>query len=389
MVDYLIYYSESNIFCTIVFAILLAHDLLNKDRQEKQIKYDLALVSFMLYFAVDCLYAAVQAGFLPAVLPVVAPILFGNYILMAALTYAWLEYVMALGQVPRRNRPLNRFAIAFPFLVSVAVLAVIFVAAPRVLLTQTLEVRPAFNALQIIVPIIYIGATLFYSLRKAFQADSPMERRRHIFIGSFPLMVVAGGLVQIILLPRTPIFCFCCTLLMFIFYIQSMEAQISKDPLTQLNNRGQLRRYMAQLSSSHREYASTYIVMIDINDFKHINDTYGHAEGDTALVLVADALKDVASGCKMPLFMSRYGGDEFVLIVHPDSGQALEPLISQLRERIGFRCRQQEKPYELTVGVGFDELLHDHDTVQKCIQRADKKMYTDKLRVKEMLRAGA
>ena len=44
-------------------------------------------------------------------------------------------------------------------------------------------------------------------------------------------------------------------------------------------------------------------------------------------------------------------------------------------------------PYRLTVGVGYDELLRDHDTIQKCVQRADKKMYLDKAQTKKQLRA--
>ena len=58
----------------IVFGILLAHDLLNKDRQEKQRKYDRALVAFMLYFLVDCFCAGLESGYIPSALPFVLPI---------------------------------------------------------------------------------------------------------------------------------------------------------------------------------------------------------------------------------------------------------------------------------------------------------------------------
>ena len=78
---------------------------------------------------------------------------------------------------------------------------------------------------------------------------------------------------------------------MLIFYIASMKTQISTDPLTGLNNRGQLANYVAQKSNIYRENRLTIVIMFDINDFKLINDTYGHAEGDRALILVSNALK--------------------------------------------------------------------------------------------------
>ena len=65
MSDYSIYYTESNIVCLILFGIMLAHDLFRVDRQEKQLKFDRALVAFMLYFITDPLWAGVISGVLP------------------------------------------------------------------------------------------------------------------------------------------------------------------------------------------------------------------------------------------------------------------------------------------------------------------------------------
>jgi diguanylate cyclase (GGDEF)-like protein len=84
----------------------------------------------------------------------------------------------------------------------------------------------------------------------------------------------------------------CCIILMLTFYIQSMEALISMDPPTKLNNRGQLFRYVSQETSLRMENRPTFVVMLDVNDFKAINDTYGHAEGDRALVIIANSLRE-------------------------------------------------------------------------------------------------
>ncbi|MBR5742042.1 MAG: GGDEF domain-containing protein [Firmicutes bacterium] len=378
MNDYFIHYAGSNFVCMIIFGILMFHDLMNVDRQEKQIKYDHALLAFALYFLSDIYWAAVVFGVLPMTRWTMVSALFANYLLMAAITYMWLRYVMAVELVPHRERAINKFAVLFPFLVSTAALVALYLIAPSRLINDALETQFAFNLFLIIVPIIYIVAVIFYSMKRARSEENPMERKKHLYIGLFPLIVVGGGLIQVLFWPNTPVFCFCCTILMLIIYIQSMETQISTDPLTKLSNRAQLLHYVTQKSNLFIEGRRTFVAMIDANDFKEINDTYGHAEGDKALVFLADALKNVVSAHRMPSFLGRYGGDEFILIAHPVSEKEMEPLIAEMRAELDRTCRENELPYRLSIGVGCDELLGDPDTIQKCIQRADSKLYLDK-----------
>ena len=378
MSDYIIYYTESNLVCLIIFGIMLVHDLCNTARQETQIKYDHALISFMLYFVSDSVWAAVIAGVLPSKPGIVLAVNFANYVIMAAITYLWLRYVMAVEQAPHRERGINKFAVIFPFLISTIALIVVYCAAPRALFTEALRPTLTFDIFQIGVPIINIVAVVFYSMRKARQEENPIEKKKHLFIGLFPLIVICGGLLQVLVLPNTPVFCFASTILMLIFYIRSMETQISLDPLTKLNNRGQLMRYISQKSNLHIEGRQTFVVMIDVNDFKTINDTYGHAEGDRALVLIADNLKKVVNRFSIPCFLGRYGGDEFILIIHPVDAAALEQIIRAIRDELALACQAAETPYVLSVGVGYDALLNEQDTVQKCIQRADHRLYLDK-----------
>ena len=378
MSDYFVFYTEANLVCLIIFGIMLAHDLLGVDRQEKQIKYDQALVMFMLYFISDVFWAAVIDGVLPRTRANVAAFNFSNYALMCGITYMWLEYAMAVEQAPHRNRPVNKFAVVFPFLVSTVVLIALYCLAPQLLLDEKLNVQPAYNIFLIAVPCVNIVAVIVYTVRRALVEENPIEKRKHLYIGFFPLMVVGGGILQVALLPNAPIFCFCCAILMLLLYIQSMENQISIDPLTKLNNRGQLIRHISQKSNGYRKDRLTYTVMLDINSFKKVNDTYGHAEGDRALIIVADALREIVRSRSTPIFLSRYGGDEFVLIVHPESEEELTALIAEIRSRIVARCGELETPYVLSVGAGYELLGDAPDSLQKCLQRADEKLYLDK-----------
>lgn len=382
MSSYFIYYTEASVVCVIIFAIMLFRDVFSVDRQEKQIKYDHALIAFMLYFVSDAIWAAVIAGMLPANHFTVLATNFANYVLMAGITYTWLRYVMAVEQVEGRDSPRTMFAIQFPFLIATVALVATYLIRPGALVDEAFSPTLGYSAFQIAVPIIYIAATVGYTLRRAWREENPIERKKHLYVGLFPLLVVAGGLLQILVLPETPVFCFCCAILMLVFYINSLETRISTDPLTGLNNRGQLVHYTSQRANLHREGRRTFVVMFDINDFKAINDTFGHAEGDRALIIVADALRNVLRSHSTPMFAARYGGDEFILIVHPVDAGEVDALVSEIRSQIEAICQAEATPYDIAIGAGCAELNGGDDTFQKCMQRADEKLYLDKAALK-------
>ncbi len=378
MSEFALYYIEANIICIIVFSILLIHNHFNLDRQEKQIKYDHALNAFILYFLADCFWAAITADMIPKTRFSVAVNTFFIYILMGATVYNWLNYVMAYVQAPHRNRPINRFAVIFPFLVSTVALILHYLIAPLTLIDEAKDTTLVFSMYMIAVPDIYMVATLFYTVRKARNEENPMEKRKHLGIGLFPLVVMTGGLIETLFFPHLPIYCFTCLILMLVFYIQAIEVRVSMDPLTHLNNRGQLMRYISQKSNLYQEGRQTYVVMMDIDDFKAINDTYGHAEGDKALVTVANSLKRAVNRYGIPSFLGRYGGDEFILITHPENSGQIDQMIRVAREEIRQECTNGDIPYLIFVSAGYDALREQPDTVQSCIQRADEKLYQDK-----------
>ena len=375
MYRFSIFYIEANLVCSIVFGILLLHNYFNIDRQEKQIKFDQVLISFIFYFLVDCLWAAIIDGYIPKSRPMMIFECFLIYISMAATMYFWLQFVLAYEQVPHRNRKINKFAVLFPFIVSTLAMILNFILAPDVLLNANNDTLPAYNIYLVAVPYIYMGAILFYTLRKAHAEESISEKRKHIFIGIFPLMVIAGGLIQM-MHPYIPIYCFTVLILMLLFYIQSIELRISMDPLTNLNNRGQLTRYVAQESNLHMEGRDTVLIMMDIDGFKQINDTYGHAEGDKALVRVSNALKRTVNKYSMPMFLGRYGGDEFILIIHPTDPAETDQLIQEIRKEVAEETK--DMPYPIGISIGYDTLGKEEKTIQNCLRRADNNLYKDK-----------
>ena len=135
-------------------------------------------------------------------------------------------------------------------------------------------------------------------------------------------------------------------------------------------------RYVSQASNLRIEGRPTFIVMLDINNFKKINDCYGHAEGDKALVRVSNALKRTVNKYSMPIFLGRYGGDEFILIIHPTDPAETDQLIQEIRKEVAEETK--DMPYPIGISIGYDTLGKEEKTIQNCLRRADNNLYKDK-----------
>lgn len=105
-------------------------------------------------------------------------------------------------------------------------------------------------------------------------------------------------------------------------YINSTELLISMDWLTNTNNRHYLYTYIDH-KLKHMN-SDLHILMIDADDFKNINDTFGHQEGDRCLIRIADSIKIACNKLPRRAYICRYGGDEFTVITDCSDSELLE-----------------------------------------------------------------
>ncbi len=155
-------------------------------------------------------------------------------------------------------------------------------------------------------------------------------------------------------------------------YIQLKTISIT-DKLTQLNNRTRTDQFLpAALAESQLKSTPLILVVLDIDHFKQVNDTYGHLAGDTVLQYFANALKKSA---KEPDYISRWGGEEFLLVwsnIDPDSAYIKA---EQLREKI--QAIDFPEVGKVTASIGL-ALAEKNDTPQTLISRADNNLYKAK-----------
>lgn len=158
---------------------------------------------------------------------------------------------------------------------------------------------------------------------------------------------------------------------------QSME-EASLDQLTRVANRGRFERTCEQWMRSHRVSGLPFVLaMIDVDDFKTINDTFGHPEGDRVLVAIAHTL---AGAVRPTDLVARYGGDEFVvMLAHTTSAQALDRLRQILSSLAGTRVGSPDTvpPFTLSLSIGVTDWSVE-DNAADLVGRADQAMYDAK-----------
>ena len=374
--DYFFFYTEANIVCMIILGILLFHSRAHSTRQEKQIWYDRTIVAHILYFLSDIGWAAELSGQLPRSRFLVALFNFLNLILLSLLAYAWFMYMASSVRLKFRNVRGVRFLCLLPMLLFVLAIVAAYAAAPEFWVSRDGELSVWYYPMLIGAPFIYLISAFVFSMIQARKADSKDDALLFRLIGIYPLGILVFGLIQTFAL-NAPLFCFGCTIMMLFFYIQNMQTPVSVDALTRLNNRGQINRYMKQVR--YRDNIKNYAVMIDIDNFKTINDTYGHAEGDRALILVSDVLKQSVEKTRSAVFLGRYGGDEFTVFFQCADGDVLpEQMIESVRAALAEKQQEAGLPYQLNISVGYDALRDRNDTMEASMERADKRLYENK-----------
>jgi diguanylate cyclase (GGDEF)-like protein len=157
---------------------------------------------------------------------------------------------------------------------------------------------------------------------------------------------------------------------------QAAESDARTDQLTQLPNRRYFDEYCKLLASRRRTTDRVAILAVDVDQFKRLNDLYGHQVGDVALRAIANAIQVSVREEDVPV---RWGGEEFVVLLrNPSAGVALE---------IGERIRQSVRDLDLTeagvtdritVSVGVASGQNEGETIDGIVERADQALYTAK-----------
>lgn len=158
----------------------------------------------------------------------------------------------------------------------------------------------------------------------------------------------------------------------------TLEAKLRQlsvtDPLTDVYNRRELDRVLDQEFQRGQRYSHPFaVILIDIDHFKVINDTYGHDAGDNTLRAIANTLRDTLRQTDV---LGRWGGEEFLIVCPSTDLTGASHLANTLRSRIANLALDDSKP--VTISIGVASLDTDDTQVSDVLKRADLALYDAK-----------
>ena len=167
--------------------------------------------------------------------------------------------------------------------------------------------------------------------------------------------------------------------------ILSLERTSSLDPLTKTYNRRSLDKYLGDLCKMDKRLPQTTILLIDIDNFKKVNDDYGHLAGDKVLIFLAKFAKStLREGDKV----FRFGGEEFLILLNRCNKKAAAHIANRIIQGVKDNTLlYKNDSIKITLSIGSAE-LNENDNFDSFVDRADKALYKAKHNGKDQFVAG-
>ncbi len=156
-----------------------------------------------------------------------------------------------------------------------------------------------------------------------------------------------------------------------------LEQLATTDPLTGLNNRKRVMGVLRDLYAYYRRYEAEFsVLMLDVDHFKVVNDTYGHQAGDTVLKQVAELLNENLRNVDAA---GRYGGEEFIVILAESGVDESIQAAERIRKAVASHTFiHEDQKIQIHISVGIGRIRKEDRDEQKVVGRADMALYRAK-----------
>jgi diguanylate cyclase (GGDEF)-like protein/PAS domain S-box-containing protein len=155
---------------------------------------------------------------------------------------------------------------------------------------------------------------------------------------------------------------------------RKLEDKANKDHLTRLANRHSAEQFLSsQIKRIQRHNDAVSVIILDIDFFKHINDTFGHQTGDHVLKRVSNIMQQNVRDSDL---VARWGGEEFLIICPSTAKDIAKDVAEKIRRLIEHEFAATDTP--ITVSAGVAEFIQHTDTEFTVIHRADEALYRSK-----------
>lgn len=231
--------------------------------------------------------------------------------------------------------------------------------------------RGKWFILTIVLEYIYVAYCEFIIIKNRKR----IEKRNFWPLLFFAIPPSIGGIFQVVFYGVNLIW-ISATLSMLMIFISIQNDLLLTDHLTGLYNRRQLDSYLNTHLNYNRENSYIAGIMLDVDNFKFINDNNGHLIGDQALEYTADILR---KSLKKDGFIARYGGDEFIILLDVNNPDEIFSTIDKIKENTAAININNSLPYKINLSIGYDVFDKSSKiTAEEFLKSIDRKMYLNK-----------
>lgn len=199
------------------------------------------------------------------------------------------------------------------------------------------------------VSVLLVIGLIIFAIILVIKNKSRIEKKYYYSLIWFAIPPFAGIILQTFFYGIS-IMLNCFTLSMLIVFVNVQNHSMYTDYLTGIYNRKKLDLYLREKINTSLENKTFSAIMLDLNDFKSINDLYGHDIGDKALKICVKLLN---SCLEEGDFIARFGGDEFCIILNTYNESMLEDIVSRIKECFHRYNKSGKHPYNLEVSIGY------------------------------------
>ena len=372
---YLVTYGAVDVFC-ILMSIIILRKFTTNVGSEVEIRYFRWMtISFMGFILAEFIWVLGKAGMLPASDTAYDLIKILGTWFMPVMVYSWFCFAENKFKSKFINKRSNRFLAFIPIIILTVFYILSFKAGIIFKISEnSVERGPGFN-LSGLVNNIYGLAIVIHAIILYIKSDSKTFRNVCIIQIMFILTCTFGGFIDGLFV-NTPVLPLTVGLSFIYLFINLQEPQIFSDALTGLNNRRSAEVHFQRTVDDAYEEVPLNFFMMDINNFKKINDTYAHLEGDKALCLVADVLRHMEN--KYKGFSARWGGDEFLTMILGGTCDSAEEFSGEVNSAIQAKKEELNLKYDLSVAVGHAYTTSKKADIKSVINNADKALYKNK-----------
>lgn len=248
--------------------------------------------------------------------------------------------------------------------------------------SEGVYVRGPAHFIQPLVDGLYLFASSVINIIFAIKAKNGYERKELFTYAGFVIFPALGMVLQV-LVPEIPFSSFGMALSYLILYFFLEENRFMRDEMTGLYNKNQMEKILSAFihePDSRKKKRSFYLVMMDLDYFKTINDTFGHLVGDEAIQETSACInqKDVFYRY---YYAGRFGGDEFILFCSAKDEADFLKIIGAIDARIQLSNKKRgKKSYKLSLSKGYTKVESGDASFQEVIDRADDELYAAKKR---------